>query len=597
MFQSFEKQSSPEFAALRMALFRDEMRERGLDGFLVPRADAHQGEYVAEHDARLAWLTGFTGSAGFAAVLQDRAGVFVDGRYRLQVKEQVDLKLFTPVDWPENKLGPWLVAALPRGGVVGFDPWLHTVAEIEALREAVKDKGINLKPVENVVDAVWGGQPPPPAGRLFAWPEDLAGESSEARRTRLSAELAEAGQEAAVITLPDSIMWLLNVRGEDIPRVPVAHGFAILHKDARVTFFTRASPEPDVELDEGVTLALPDDFALALKGLSGKVRLDRQSAPLAIFDLLAGADVVFDRDPCVLPKAKKTPAEIAATTAAHDRDAVAMVEFLAWLDRELPKGELTEIAVVSALEGFRRASNALQDISFDTILGSGPNGAVIHYRVTRESDRLIGYGELVVIDSGAQYIDGTTDITRTVVRGTASDEAKAAFTRVLQGMIGVSRLRFPRGVTGAHIDAVARAPLWMAGQDYDHGTGHGVGVYLSVHEGPARISRLSDVALEPGMILSNEPGYYRDGAFGIRIENLIVVEEAAALPGGDPHRKQLGFKTLTHVPIDRRLIVTEMLSPGERDWLNRYHADCRARVAGKLSPEAEAWLVKMTEPL
>ena len=599
MFQSFEKQSSPEFGALRVAMLRDVMEEHGLDGFLVPRADAHQGEYVAPHDARLTWLTGFTGSAGFAVILQRKAGIFIDGRYRLQVTEQVNTKLLTPVNWPEVKLSDWLIEMMPKGGTIGFDPWLHVTAEIEGLRKTLGPKGITLQPTDNLVDEIWSDQPDPPAGRLLAWSDELAGETSAEKRARLAGDLKTAGQSAAVLTLPDSIMWLLNTRGEDIPRVPVAHGFAILHSDASVDFFTRAVPTDDVDLGPDVRLCKPEDLRAMLKVLIGQVRLDRQTAPVAIADLIeeGDAEIIWDRDPCVLPKAKKTKAEIAATTEAHLRDAVAMCEFLAWLAGELAKGGLSEITVVMALEGFRRATNQLLDISFDTILGSGPNGAIIHYRVDKDSNRMIEPGELVVIDSGGQYIDGTTDITRTIAFGDPGADAKKAFTRVLQGMIGISRLRFPTGVTGAHLDAVARAPLWMAGQDYDHGTGHGVGVYLSVHEGPARISRASDVPLEPGMILSNEPGYYRDGAFGIRIENLIVVAEADALPGGDAHRKMLNFRTLTLVPIARDLIVAEMLSPGERAWLNGYHARCRELLGAKLSPEALAWLVRATAPI
>jgi Xaa-Pro aminopeptidase len=601
MFQDFAVTARPADGPPRLAYLRQVLLKRGLDGFLVPRSDAHQGEYVADHDARLAWLTGFSGSAGFAIVLSDQAGVFIDGRYRLQVREQVDLSVFTPVNWPENKPGPWLIDALHgKAAKIGFDAWLHTEAEISAIRDALIHTRISLVNVDNPIDAIWDDQPMPPEGRIFVYPDSLAGQSSASKRMELAVGLKAAGQKAVILTLPDSINWLLNIRGEDIPRVPVAHGFAILHDSGRVDFFTKAKPESDVmaHLGPDVRLAPQDDFIQALSELSGTVRVDKTSAPIVVAQLLecAGAKVVWDRDPCILPKARKNTAEIDGTAEAHLRDGAAMVEFLCWLDQELPKGQLSETAIVRSLEGFRRASNALKDISFDTICGSGPNGAVMHYRVTTETDRQVRPGELIVIDSGAQYIDGTTDITRTVGMGEVGLEERQAFTRVLQGMIAISRARFPKGVAGAHLDALARYPLWLAGQDYDHGTGHGVGVYLSVHEGPVRLSRVSDLPLEPGMILSNEPGYYRDGAFGIRIENLIVVQEAVALVGADD-RKMLDFRTLTYVPIDRRLIVVDMLSTGERDWLNTYHMATYNFLETRVSDLARIWLKAATDSL
>ena len=598
MFQSFEATTRPDQGPPRLAALRDRMAAAGLDGFLVPRADAHQGEYVPPHDERLAWLTGFTGSAGFAAVLADRAGVFVDGRYRVQVKAQV-ADPFTPVDWPETALADWLAQTLPDGGRVGFDPWLHTAAEIDKLAAGLEGKGVALVPGENLIDAIWPDQPPPPAGPVMPWPEALAGESAAAKRARLAGELETARQMAAVLTLPDSIAWLLNIRGGDIPRVPVPLAFALLHADGAVDLFLTPGREVDLGAQDGVRLLDAGGFAEALGRLRGRIRVDKGSAPLAVSDLLrqAGAEVVWAPDPCILPKATKTPAEIAATTEAHLRDGAAMAAFLAWLDREAPNGGLTEIDVVTALEGFRRATNALRDISFDTICGSGPNGAIVHYRVTGATNRAVTPGELLLVDSGGQYLDGTTDITRTVAIGQPTDEQRACFTRVLQGMIAMSRIRFPRGVAGQHLDALARVPLWLAGQDYDHGTGHGVGVFLSVHEGPARLSRLSDVPLRPGMILSNEPGYYREGAFGIRIENLIVVEQAAPVPGGDAHRQMLCFRTLTFVPIDRRLIVAALLSPDERDWIDSYHRATFAALRPRVQPDVLPWLEAATAPL
>ena len=600
MFQTFETTANPAAGATRLAALRAELARLGIDGALVPRADAHQGEYVAPRDERLQWLTGFTGSAGFCIVLPDVAGVFIDGRYRTQVKSQVDLARFTPVNWPETKPGDWMAEHLAKG-IIGFDPWLHSEDEIARLSETA-GPGISLKPlVQNPVDTIWPDQPGPPQGRAFAHPVALAGETSAAKRARLAAALRADGQRSAVITLPDSLCWLLNIRGADVPRNPVLHGFAILQDDARVSLFAdpaKFDAATLAHLGPEVTLAPPGAFLPALDALTGPVRLDRSSAPVALRQRLeaAGIPIAWGDDPCRLPKACKTDAEIAATREAHLRDGAAMVEFLCWLDIEAPKGKLTEIDVVRALEGFRRATNGLHDISFDTICGSGPHGAIIHYRVTEDTNRRLGADELLLVDSGGQYVDGTTDITRTIALGDPGDQARAAFTRVLQGMIAISRARFPKGLAGRDLDPLARSALWLAGQDYDHGTGHGVGAFLSVHEGPQRLSRISDVPLQPGMILSNEPGYYREGVFGIRIENLIVVQTAPDLPGGDD-RRQYCFETLTFAPIDRRLIVTAALSPGERDWLNAYHAETLARLSPRLTAGARAWLEQAAAPL
>ncbi|WP_333817901.1 aminopeptidase P family protein [Tabrizicola sp.] len=599
MFQSFESHASPDQGPPRLAALRAKLREMGLDGFLVPRADVHQGEYVAARDERLQWLTGFTGSAGFCIVVPEVAGVFIDGRYRTQVKAQVDLGHFTPVPWPEVKPGDWVREHL-AAGKVGFDPWLHTSDEVERLERSLEDSGVTLVPVgENPVDAIWPDQPAAPVGKAFVHPVELAGESHAAKRARLAEGLRKAGQKAAVVTMPDSLCWLLNLRGADVPKNPVLHGFAVLHDDGRVDLFVNPA-----KLDGAVRAHLGDEvsvhpvegFAEALKALAGPVRVDRGTAPLAVADILrgAGVEVAWGDDPCRLPKACKNAAEIEATREAHLRDGAAMVEFLRWLDEALPKGGQTEISVVQALEGFRRATNALHDISFDTICGAGPHGAIMHYRVTEEINRPVGQNELLLVDSGAQYLDGTTDITRTVPVGDPGQEARECYTRVLQGLIAISRVRFPKGLPGRDIDALARFNLWVAGQDYDHGTGHGVGAFLSVHEGPQRISRVSEVPLEPGMILSNEPGYYREGAFGIRLENLIVVREAPAL--GD-NRAQMAFETLTFVPFDRRLILGDELSPGERRWLNAYHAEVLEKLGSRVSGATLSWLKDACAPV
>ena len=400
-----------------------------------------------------------------------------------------------------------------------------------------------------------------------------------------------------ILTLPDSICWLLNIRGADISRNPVVHAFAILHADGQVALFIDRDKLTDTPLEPSIDVHAPGDFATVIAALNGPVRIDRKSTPFAVSRILGEAEVkiAWGDDPCILPKAKKNPTEIASTREAHLRDGAAMVEFMAWLDKNAQSG-LTEIDVARKLEDFRRTTNALQDISFDSIVGSGPHGAIVHYRVNEDTNRTLADGELLLVDSGGQYVDGTTDITRTVPIGAPRDKHRHAFTRVLQGMIAISRARWPKGLAGRDLDALARAPLWMDGMDYDHGTGHGVGAYLSVHEGPQRLSRTSHVPLEPGMILSNEPGYYREGAFGIRIENLIVVEEAPKLPGGDD-RDQLCFATLTWVPIDRRLVDESLLSKGERDWLNSYHRQVFELLAERLSAAAADWLRAATEPV
>lgn len=596
MFQSFSVTARPEQGPPRLARLRDAMEDAQLDGFLVPRADVHQGEYVAARDERLSWLTGFTGSAGFAAILQQEAGLFVDGRYRTQVKAQAAAE-FTPVNWPETSLAEWLKGKLGGGAVVGYDPWLHTIGQIETLTQAISGTDIALRQTDNLVDRIWTDRPGPPQGQINAHPLDFAGEAHGDKRARLGATLREAGHASAVLTLPDSIMWLLNIRGSDIPRNPLAQCFAILHQDGSVDLMVDPAKLTGLGDHLGPDIRCHPYEALAarLADLAGPVRIDKATAPQAIADLLAER-AAFGEEPCLLPKARKNTAEIRGTVEAHLRDGAAMAELLSWLDAQ-PPGTLTEIDVVRRLEAQRAQDNALRDISFDTIAGTGPNGAVMHYRVTEETDARLQEGHLLVLDSGGQYLDGTTDITRTIPIGTVGQVEKQAFTRVLQGMIAISRLRWPEGLAGRDIEALGRAPLWAAGQDFDHGLGHGVGTYLCVHEGPQRLSRLSTVPLEPGMILSNEPGYYREGAFGIRLENLIVVEQAPALEGGDAHRAMLCWRNLTWVPIDRRMILTDMLSAPERDWIDTYHQEVATRIAPRVSDGARQWLIDATGPL
>ncbi|WP_164657922.1 aminopeptidase P family protein [Tropicibacter sp. Alg240-R139] len=596
MFQSFEVTARPEQGPPRLAALRAEIANQGLDGFLVPRADAHQGEYVAARDERLSWLTGFTGSAGFCVVLEQIAGVFIDGRYRTQVKAQV-ADVYTPVPWPDVTLSIWLKEQLPNGGKVGYDAWLHSAGQIAQAEKELKGTGIDLMRVDNLVDAVWDDQPTPPMNPVKAHPIEFAGESATDKTARLAAELSEARHTSAVITLPDSIMWLLNIRGADIPRNPVAHGFAILHDSGAVDLFMAAQKlkELGAHFPDTVSIHDPASFLTAVDTLVGKVQADAGTVPQKVADIL-GDRMVDAGDPCARPKARKNAAEVEGSAEAHLRDGAAIVELLAWLDAHKP-GSLTETQVVSELEARRRTDNALQDISFETISGTGPNGAIMHYRVTQDTDSTLENGHLLVLDSGGQYLDGTTDITRTVAIGTVGDEEKACFTRVLKGMIALSMLRWPAGLAGRDIECVARMPLWLAGQDFNHGVGHGVGAYLSVHEGPQRLARTSHVPLEPGMILSNEPGYYREGAFGIRIENLVVVQDAPTLPTADPERAMLSWRTLTFAPIDRRLIVVDMLSAEERDWLNAYHRDVTDMIGPRVGPEARLWLDAATAPV
>ncbi len=559
-----------------------------------------QGENVALRDERLAWLTGFTGSAGFAVVTRDRAGLFVDGRYRLQVRGETDPSQFTILNHPEEKPSVWLAETLRGGGRIGFDPWLHTADEVETLGAALLPHQITLVRVANLVDAVWTDQPPPPGAPIVAHPVALAGRSSAEKRADLGRALTEKDLAAAVLTLPDSIAWLLNVRGGDIARTPTPLAFAILHAEGSVELFTdpaKLDAAVAAHLGPDVRVLAADAFGPRLDALRGRVAVDKTRAPVWVSDRIGasdGAEGVWTVDPCIQPKACKTAAEIAGARAAHLRDGAAMAEFLAWLDAAAPGGGLTEIDVVRRLEDARRATGALRDISFDTICGAGPNGAIVHYRVSEATNRRVTPGELLLVDSGGQYADGTTDVTRTIAVGPVAEDAARPFTLVLKGLIAMSRLAWPVGLAGRDIDAVARAALWRAGLDYDHGTGHGVGSYLGVHEGPAGLSRRSVEPLRPGMIVSIEPGYYREGAFGIRIENLAVVEPVTP-EGGD--RPMLAWETLTLAPIDRRLIVSDMLDGDERAWLDAYHARVAAALGPLVDVETGRWLRAACAPL
>lgn len=603
MFQTFEERSDPSSCHERLALLRARIAELSCDGFILPRTDAHQSEYLAPHDERLAWLTGFTGSAGTALVLADRAVIFTDGRYMVQIAGQVDTSLFEIVNIADQRPGEWIGEHGSTGLRIGYDPWLHTPDGLERIEKAAARAGVILVALEpNPVDHVWTGQPPPPAGPVTPHPLELAGVTAEEKLARLRETLAGDGDDGLVLSLGDSIAWTFNIRGSDIAHTPVALAFAIITAEAARIFCdpVKIGPETSAWLAPHATSESDDRFAAALDSLgaaSASIRIDPASTPCWIARRLekAGAKLHRAPDPCIAARARKSAAEIAGARAAHARDAVALARFLSWLDAEAPSGDLDEITAVRRLEDFRAQTNALLDISFDTIAGAGPNGAIVHYRVSESSNRKVEPGTLFLIDSGAQYRDGTTDVTRTIAVGAPEQEMRRLFTLVLKGHIAIATARFPKGTSGAQLDCLARIALWRAGHEYDHGTGHGVGSYLSVHEGPQAISKRGTAALEPGMIVSNEPGVYLEGAFGIRIENLLLVTEPG--PIASASREMLGFETLTLAPIDRSLIVTDMLSAEERGWLDAYHARVREQVSPHLDEATRRWLVAATAPL
>ena len=602
-FQTYDDTSDAATCAPRLAALRAELARRGLDGFVVPHSDQHMGEYLPAFAERLAWLTAFTGSAGAAVVLKDKAAVFVDGRYTLQVARQTDTSLFEPRDLVAEGPQGWIPGAVPKGAKLGYDPWLHTAHGVMHLRAACEKAGATLVACEtNPIDAVWTDQPAPPTTPARPHALNLAGVQSEAKRVQLGEGLKKAGAEAAVITLADSVCWLLNIRGHDVPHTPFTLAFAILHEDGSADLFldpAKRNPELMAHLGNSVQVHNPDQFEAALDAMKGKaVLVDPSTAASAIFDRLqrAGAKLRQGADPCQLPKACKNPLEIEGTRKAHIRDGAALAKFFAWFAVNAAGGELTEIQASQTLEGFRRATGVLSDVSFDTISGAGANGAIVHYRVTQSTNRVIAPGEMFLIDSGAQYPDGTTDVTRTIMVGEATAEMKDRFTRVLKGHIALATARFPEGTIGMQLDTLARRPLWEAGLDYDHGTGHGVGSYLSVHEGPQNISKKPVLqALKPGMICSNEPGFYKTGAFGIRIENLIVVKPPEMIEGGE--RPMMSFETITLAPIDLNLVEPALLTAEEKGWLNLYHARVRDTIGHLVDEETRAWLDKATRAI
>lgn len=591
----------------RLAALREQLKADQLDGFVVPLTDEHMSEYVGSYAQRLAWLTGFEGSAGSAVVLPEQAAIFTDGRYTLQVRAQVDGQHWSYQSVPETSIAGWLKDHARQGARIGYDPWLHRRDWVRQATEALAARGATLVPVrDNPIDRVWADRPEASKAALVVQPERLAGRSSADKRQTIADWLGERQADAAVLAALDSIAWTFNVRGTDVSHTPVALAYALVHADGTADLFVageKVTPELRQHLGNGVRLHERAAFEHALADLGGKtVAVDPERSVAAIFEALeaAGAKVIAARDPTVLPRAIKNEAELAGQRAAQTRDGAVMTRFLKWVEEEAPGGELDELTASDKLEALRRENPELRDLSFDSISGAGPNGAIVHYRSSEKTNRKLERGSLYLIDSGGQYQDGTTDITRTVVVGAATAEMRDRFTRVLQGHIALATAVFPKGTRGGQLDSFARRPLWEAGLDYAHGTGHGVGSFLSVHEGPQRIAPVGgayaggDEPLAAGMILSNEPGYYKTGEYGIRIENLVLVvpvEVAGA------EKEMLGFETLTFAPIDRRLIAIEMLSDRELDWLNAYHRQVVEKIGPTLGREEKEWLERQCAPL
>ena len=593
----------------RLDALRKELARHELDGFVIPISDEHMSEYVGAYAQRLAWLTGFGGSAGSAVVLKDDAAIFVDGRYTLQVREQVDGRLYSYQSVPQTSIAEWLGEHAPKGARIGYDAWLHGKGWADTVAAMLKRKDAALVPaLANPIDAIWQDRPAPSAAPALVHPDEYAGASAHEKRAEVAAWLAAKGLDAAVISALDSVAWLLNIRGSDVDCTPVALSFVLAHADGTAELFIapeKVTPELAQHLGNAVRVHDRAAFTAALSDMAGKkVAVDPERAVAAIYGALeaAGATPVSITDPTVLPKARKNPVEQAGHRAAQARDGAAVARFLHWLSNAAPKGDQTELSAAAALLAEREKTGLLRDLSFDTISAAGPNGASPHYKVDEHTNRQIAPNSVYLVDSGGQYLDGTTDITRTIWIGPDAPpaEVKDRFTRVLKGHIALALAVFPEGTNGSQLDSFARQFLWSAGLDYAHGTGHGVGSFLSVHEGPQRIAKSAGgqagtgQSLLPGMILSNEPGYYKAGEYGIRIENLVLVEERD-IPGAEG--MFMGFETLTFVPIDRSLVELSLLLPHERDWWNAYHAKTRALLAPQLAGADLAWLEAACAPL
>lgn len=604
MFQSFENRGGPEQTAERIEALRADLKKRNLDGFILPRSDRYLNEYVPAHDERLLWLTGFSGSAGLAIILADEAALFVDGRYTLQAETQVDKSVMSIVPIAETSPTSWLKEKISRSKRIGIDPELLSVASYERYNELLEREGAKLVSLKNnPVDALWQDQPELPSNPVTAQPKKYAGRDVEEKISEIQSILQERGADAFVITAPESVCWLFNIRGSDISHTPIMLATAIINARAKPALFLdkeRLNSRAADNITGTARLLPPENFENELKILGSrfkKVLIDPTRTNAAIYQTLraARAEIVRGEDPCALPKARKNTAEIEGARSAHSRDGIAMARFLCWVETSMPEGELDEIKAAQKLEEFRTETGALKDISFETISGAGPNGAIVHYRVSEATNRKFSPSELYLVDSGGQYQDGTTDITRTIALGEPTGPMRRHFTMVLKAHINLAIAYFPKGTRGVDLDPLARAPLWQAGLDFNHGTGHGVGSFLSVHEGPQGISRRSTVALEPGMILSNEPGYYREGAYGIRLENLILVKEPEDITGGE--QPMMSFETLTLAPFNKKLIEKELLTKAELKWLNSYHRRVWKTIGPELKGAEKAWLKEATKAI
>ena len=589
---------------LKISQIRDALRELNLDGIMVPRTDEYQGEYVSARAQRVAWLTGFTGSAGTAIVLKEKALIFVDGRYTLQAREQVDQTLFEIVELAKISVNDWIQQNLSPNTRLGYDPQLHTRSAVQSLAKACSQSNSSIVPImPHPIDSAWLDQPPPPLSPVMPHNLEFSGQSLKEKCAQCGSQISMAGADAAVLTLTDSICWLLNIRGADVEFTPVSLGFAILHKDSSAELFIdkrKLTGEARRHLGNSVTIREPDQFFRALQelGTSGKkIQVDPLTTSEWVFQSLGNDNCIVEMgDPCIVTKAVKNSVELDGARAAHLRDGVAVTTFLHWMSQNAEHGNISEIDAATRLEDFRSIGENFRGLSFPTISGTGPNGAIVHYRVDLDSNRVLSPEDLYLVDSGAQYLDGTTDVTRTIAVGKPTDEMRDRFTRVLKGHIAIATTRFPVGTNGGQLDSLARLSLWEVGLDFQHGTGHGVGSFLSVHEGPQRISKAQGGALlRPGMIVSNEPGYYKSGSYGIRIENLLTV--VSTIPQEGMAGSFLEFETLTLAPIDQTLIVKNMLDDGEKQWVNIYHALVYQKLARLLEPEVRDWLKKVTLPI
>lgn len=578
---------------------RVELGKQGADGFIIPSQDAYMNEYVPPTYRRLEWLTGFTGSAGIAVVLHKKAVFFTDGRYTLQARKQLNGK-FKIINNSEKPTVEWLKKNCSAGQVICYDPKLHSEAGFRKYKEAAAQAGFSLSPTRNLIDKIWVGRPQLKPQKILMHSIKYTGQSFDNKKKNIIKEMANKNIDAVIVTAPDSICWLLNIRGSDVVHTPLVLGYAVLFRTGQLVFYSeRKRYDDDFKKYLGSNgQAKPMDSLegdlVKLKGL--RIQLDPNNASTWFFDCLryAGADIVEAEDPCLLPKARKNNKEINGMRKAHLRDGVALVKFLYWLEREAPSGNISEFSAAKKLEEIRREGELFKDVSFDTISAFGANGAIVHYHVTSKSNARLKPNGLYLLDSGAQYMDGTTDVTRTIAIGNSAKEQRENFTRVLKGHIAIASAAFPKGTRGCDLDILARHALWQVGADYDHGTGHGVGSYLSVHEGPQGISRRNSVELVPGMVLSNEPGYYEEKKYGIRIESLVLVNEDKKLSKDKPF---LSFETLTLAPIDTNLIEVSMLSKGEIDWLNDYHAEVCSKLSPLLDAETKKWLAEKTKPL